>query len=44
VEHSEVERRFRTIRPIRRRIVRVVWTERHADIIHIRARFATSRA
>jgi uncharacterized protein len=42
VQHSDVERRFRTIGPIRRGIVLVVWTERHADTIRIiSARFAT---
>ncbi|MEO8179424.1 MAG: BrnT family toxin [Deltaproteobacteria bacterium] len=42
LEHSDVERRFRTVGPIRRGIVLVVWTERHADTIRIiSARFAT---
>ena len=42
LEHSDAERRFRTIGPTRRGIVLVVWTERHADTIRIiSARFAT---
>jgi uncharacterized DUF497 family protein len=42
LDHSGVESRFRTIGPIRRGIVLVVWTERHADTIRIiSARFAT---
>ena len=43
MEHSEIESRFRTIGPIRRGIVPVVWTERHAETIRIiSARFATT--
>lgn len=43
MEHSDIESRFRTIGPIRRGIVLVVWTERHANTIRIiSARLATA--
>ena len=41
-EHSEYEERFKSIGPIDRGIVLVVWTERQDDVIRIiSARFAT---
>ncbi|MBI2895658.1 MAG: BrnT family toxin [Deltaproteobacteria bacterium] len=35
VEHSEAEDRFKSIGPIRRGLVLVVWTERSDDVIRI---------
>jgi uncharacterized DUF497 family protein len=43
VENSETEDRFKSIGPIRRGLVMVVWTERADDLIRIvSARWATS--
>jgi uncharacterized DUF497 family protein len=42
VAHSEDEDRFRTVGPISRGLVLVVWTERHGDTVRIiGARFAS---
>lgn len=35
VEHSETEDRFKSIGPIRRGLILVVWTERSEDLIRI---------
>jgi uncharacterized DUF497 family protein len=43
-DHSQSEDRFITVGPIRRGLVLVVWTERHANVTRvISARFATSK-
>ena len=42
IDHSRDEDRFKSIGPIRRGVVLVVWTERHDDAIRvISARWAT---
>jgi hypothetical protein len=42
LEHSEHEDRFKSLGPIRRGLILVVWTERTDDVVRIiSARFAT---
>jgi uncharacterized DUF497 family protein len=44
VEHDDVEERFQTLGPTSRRLVLVVWTERHDDVIRIISARPATRA
>ena len=44
VDHSETEDRFKSIGPIRRGLVLVVWTEREDDVVRIISAWWATRA